>query len=46
VKADRVVKRQSTTPDDVHDAGHPGGLPDLDAKTDWEAEHDTWWRHE
>jgi hypothetical protein len=46
VKADRVVKRQSTPPDDVHDAGHPGGLPDLDAKTDWEAEHDTWWRHE
>lgn len=32
--------------DDVHDAGHPGGLPALDAKTDWEAEHDTWWRHE
>jgi hypothetical protein len=24
----------------------PGGLPDLDAKTDWKAEHDTWWRHE
>ena len=35
-----------TKPEDAHDAARPGGLPDLDAKTDWEAEHDTWGRHE
>jgi len=38
--------RRRATPEQVHDAGHPGGLPDLDAKTDWEAQHDTWWRRE
>lgn len=45
-RAREDVARLPTNPDEVHDAGHPGGLPALDAKTDWEAEHDTWWRHE
>jgi hypothetical protein len=40
------AKRQRTKAEEVHDAGRPGGLPAVDAKTDWEAEHDTWWRHE
>lgn len=29
----------------AEDAGHPGGLQDLRAKTDTEAEHDVWERH-
>lgn len=37
--------KQRSEADEVHDAAHPGGLPDLEAKTDREAEHDTWWRH-
>jgi hypothetical protein len=29
----------------AQDAGHPGGLQDLGAKSDTEAEHDSWERH-
>jgi len=29
----------------AQDAGHPGGLQDLRAKTDTETEHDAWGRH-
>lgn len=28
------------------DTGHPGGLQDLEAKTETEEEHDSWKRHE
>jgi hypothetical protein len=37
--------RRRTTLGYAQDAGHPGGLQDLRAKTDTEAEHDVWQRH-
>ena len=40
---DTAPKRQKS--DKYHDAGHPGGLPDLDKKSETEAEHDSWGRH-
>jgi hypothetical protein len=40
-----VRKRQRTTLGYAQDAGHPGGLQDLRAKTETEAEHDVWKRH-
>jgi hypothetical protein len=36
---------RQTPSDQVHDAGRPGGLPDLEHKTETEGEHDSWSRH-
>jgi hypothetical protein len=38
-------RRKRSTLGYAQDAGHPGGLQDLRAKTDTEAEHDVWERH-
>jgi hypothetical protein len=38
-------RRKGTALGYAQDAGHPGGLQDLGAKTDTEAEHEGWERH-
>jgi hypothetical protein len=40
-----VGERQAKSLGYAQDAGHPGGLQDLRAKTETEAEHDAWERH-
>ena len=39
-------ERHDTDLGDAQGAGHPGGEQDLDKKTETEAEHDSFGRHE
>jgi len=43
--SEEPVKPDHDASSEYHDAGHPGGLPDLDKKTETEAEHDSWGGH-
>jgi hypothetical protein len=40
-----AVTRDRDASSEYHDTGRLGGLPDLDKKTETEAEHDSWGRH-